>query len=113
MDLSGRGAASTEDAQGTPTQSHISPSILVYANKGHLPEKRLKPRPESGVFMPSSLDSGLGGTRGATVVDYHGVVSPEPREGISGDTTPCRMTGVTLHGVVSPDCQEVNTLSGR
>ena len=25
-------------------------------------------------------------------------------EGIwSGDTTPCRMTGVTLHGVVSPD----------
>jgi len=29
-DLSGRGAARAEDAQGTPTQSHISPSILVY-----------------------------------------------------------------------------------
>ena len=27
---SGRGAASAEDAQGTPTQTHISPSILVY-----------------------------------------------------------------------------------
>ena len=27
---SGRGAARAEDAQGTPTQSHISPSILVY-----------------------------------------------------------------------------------
>ena len=26
----GRGAARAEDAQGTPTQSHISPSILVY-----------------------------------------------------------------------------------
>ena len=26
----GRGAARTEDAQGTPTQSHVSPSILVY-----------------------------------------------------------------------------------
>ena len=28
--FSGRGAARAEDAQGTPTQSHISPSILVY-----------------------------------------------------------------------------------
>jgi len=26
----GRGAARAEDAQGTPTQSHTSPSILVY-----------------------------------------------------------------------------------
>ena len=26
----GRGATRAEDAQGTPTQSHISPSILVY-----------------------------------------------------------------------------------
>ena len=29
-DLSGRGTARADDAQGTPTQSHISPSILVY-----------------------------------------------------------------------------------
>ena len=29
-DLSGRGAARAEDAQGTPTQSHISSSIQVY-----------------------------------------------------------------------------------
>ena len=28
--FSGRGAARAEDAQETPTQSHISPSILVY-----------------------------------------------------------------------------------
>ena len=28
--LSGRGAARADDAQGTPTQSHRSPSILVY-----------------------------------------------------------------------------------
>ena len=28
--ISGRGTTSAEDAQGTPTQSHISPSILVY-----------------------------------------------------------------------------------
>jgi len=26
----GRGTAGAEDAQGTPTQGHISPSILVY-----------------------------------------------------------------------------------
>ena len=29
----GRGAARAEDAQGTPTQSHISPNILVYEEK--------------------------------------------------------------------------------
>jgi len=29
----GRGTARAEDAQGTPTQSHISPSILLYADK--------------------------------------------------------------------------------
>ena len=31
-DLSGRGAARAEDAQGTPSQSHISPSILAYGD---------------------------------------------------------------------------------
>jgi len=30
---SGRGAARAEDAQGTPTQSHTSPSILVYEDQ--------------------------------------------------------------------------------
>jgi len=29
-DLSGRGTTRVDDAQGTPTQSHISPIILVY-----------------------------------------------------------------------------------
>jgi hypothetical protein len=33
-DLSRRGAARAEDAQGTPSQSHISPSILVYDDLG-------------------------------------------------------------------------------
>ena len=28
--ISGRGTTRAEDAQGTPTQSHISPSVLVY-----------------------------------------------------------------------------------
>ena len=31
--LSGRGAATEESAHGTPTQSHISPRILVYEDK--------------------------------------------------------------------------------
>ena len=35
-DLSGRGAARAEDAQGTPTQSHISPTILVYKDNWRL-----------------------------------------------------------------------------
>jgi len=38
----GRGAARAEDARGTPTQSHISPSILVY-------EERSIRRPLCGV----------------------------------------------------------------
>ena len=29
----GRGTTKAEDSQGTPTQSHISPSILVYEDK--------------------------------------------------------------------------------
>ena len=33
LDLSERGTMRAEDAQGTPTQSHISPSILVYEGK--------------------------------------------------------------------------------
>jgi len=33
---SGRGAARAEDAQGTPTQSHISPSILVYEENNQI-----------------------------------------------------------------------------
>ena len=33
----GRGAARAEDVQGTLTQSHISPSILVYEDKGSEP----------------------------------------------------------------------------
>ena len=42
----GRGAARAEDAQGTPTQSHISPSILVYEDNGHCPQVIV---PEVGV----------------------------------------------------------------
>ena len=30
---SGRGTTSAEDAQGTPTKSHIPPSILLYEDK--------------------------------------------------------------------------------
>ena len=33
MDLSGRGTTRAGDSQGTPTQSHISPSVLVYEDK--------------------------------------------------------------------------------
>ena len=31
--VAGRGTTRAEDAQGTPTQSHITPSILVYEKK--------------------------------------------------------------------------------
>ena len=32
-DLAGRGTTRAEDAQGTPNQSHISPSILAYKDQ--------------------------------------------------------------------------------
>ena len=38
--IAGRGATRAEDAQGTPTQSHISPSILVY--EGYLGDGRVR-----------------------------------------------------------------------
>ena len=33
----GRGTTRAEDARGTPTQSHVSPSILVY--EGNMPKQ--------------------------------------------------------------------------
>jgi len=52
----GRGAARAEDAQGTPTQSHISPSILVYEDKG---SKRVRrPWPCLGLSLYHSLPTG-------------------------------------------------------
>ena len=36
-ELSGRGTTRAEDAQGTPAQSHISPSILGYEDKHQEP----------------------------------------------------------------------------
>ena len=46
---SGRGAARAEDSQGTPTQSHISPSKLVYEDKDLCTKNGSKLRPESGL----------------------------------------------------------------
>jgi len=44
---SGRGTTRAEDAQGTPTQSHISPSILVYEEN---PGNRQEPRGTGPLF---------------------------------------------------------------
>jgi len=54
--ISGRGTARAEDAQGTPTQSHISPSILVNEEKSR--EANLCPTRLGGrrtTSAPSSL----------------------------------------------------------
>ena len=37
--MNGRGTTIAKHAQGTPTQSHVSSSILVYKDEGH--DKRL------------------------------------------------------------------------
>jgi len=70
----GRGTTRAEDAQGTPTQSHISPSILVYEENGGHNFKGftafcLKNGSSQGhtlawtvVCVPNSLDSGEFGT---------------------------------------------------
>jgi len=43
----GRGVTTAEGAQGTPTQSHISPSILVYEDKLEARSTRGGPSPLS------------------------------------------------------------------
>ena len=57
----GRGTTRAEDAQGTPTQSHTSPSILVYEDIQHphgvlvdIPESRRPSRPLSRPSRPVS-----------------------------------------------------------
>ena len=40
----GRGTTKAEDAQGTPTQSHISPSMIVYEDK--TPKQRARRAPD-------------------------------------------------------------------
>ena len=55
---SGRGSARAEDAQGTHTQSHVSPSTLVYEDIVHLVVERaggaLDLKPETSAVERSS-----------------------------------------------------------
>ena len=44
----GRGATRAEDAQATPTQSHIPPSILVYEDKNQGTRKEFAPTLRAG-----------------------------------------------------------------
>jgi len=49
IDLSGSGSARAEDAQGTPTQSHISPSKFQYTKiKAGSPEQIDRPSTSQG-----------------------------------------------------------------
>ena len=52
--ISGRGTRRAEDAQGTPTQTHVSPSILVYEGyrTGYV---GLLQGPTEGVFLMSEV----------------------------------------------------------
>ena len=63
----GRGTTRAEDAQGTPTQSHILPSILVYEDKASF-SPCLEPFFGQTSFNPL-IDSGL---VGSTNFHYHG-----------------------------------------
>ena len=63
-DLSGRGAARAEDVQGTPTQSHISPSILVYEANQHGTRPRGRPHGWSLGFRVQGLGFMVQDSRG-------------------------------------------------
>ena len=54
--IAGRGTTRAEDAQGTPTQSHVSPSILVYEEN----------------LLDDPREEGPAGGLGARVVDEPG-----------------------------------------
>ena len=55
--LIGRGAARAKDAQGTPTQSHISPSILIHQEnvRGAARAKDAQGTPTQSHISPSIL----------------------------------------------------------
>ena len=57
--LSGRGTARAEDAQGTPTQSHISPSILVYEEYTPFPKHLYTSSPQPSPAAPAQTSSSL------------------------------------------------------
>ena len=56
-ELSGRGATRTEDAQGTPTQTHISPSILVYEAKQGEGVRHLSDKSRGSLVPQRQVDS--------------------------------------------------------
>ena len=74
---SGRGSARAEDAGGIPTQSHISPSILLYTKINQFEKVSLWEQ---------------GGEGYAAELEREQIGRSPP----SGDITPCRMTGVTV-----------------
>ena len=55
---SGRGTERADDAQGTRTQSHISPSILVYEEYPPVSGKSPERRRSCGTFMKELGESG-------------------------------------------------------
>ena len=56
------GAARAEDAQGTPSQSHISPSILVYEDYSSLKQQILIPTRSAGMRASTRWASGTPST---------------------------------------------------
>ena len=97
-EICGRGTTRAEDVQRTPTQSHRSPSMLeheYYVVSSHewpvavyAPALGYEKGPTTPVGSNTTLwpleECGFG-------FAYQPICRP------SGDTTPCRMTGVTLH----------------
>jgi hypothetical protein len=59
LDLSGIGTTRAEDAQGTPTQSHISPSILAYEDYENVKRGLFKDAPgaQRPCLTPRELNS--------------------------------------------------------
>jgi len=67
---SGRGAARAEDAQGTPTQSHTSPSILVYEDDNS--------NNEQGDYERDDDDGRLRTPQPLTLNPHPSVLNPQP-----------------------------------
>ena len=68
---SGMGAARAEDAEGTPTQSHTSPSILVYEDY------------KTRSFIKSPRDNRAGGCPPAPARDWYKCNNPSLKKNIS------------------------------
>ena len=114
-----RGTARAEDAQGTPTQSHISPSILVYEDstvsavptRVRVPEPQLAvgvvaPTLEARVVLHEQEESSVKWSRPPKLTQAHNLCAAKHPVDRRVPRTTADWTGIRLVSDHSPKSRE-------